>query len=67
MLSMKSLGIRKDTVTVFPKTAAPPELQAIDLSNEGKLVWIVPTKLAGHVRVNSIYSQKIRGGIVYIS
>ena len=67
MISLKSLGVRKDVVTCWKLAEAPPELQELNLTGQGKFIWVVPTKLAGHIEISSIISEPIRGGVVFVS
>lgn len=67
MLSLKSLGVSKDVVTCWKIADAPEQIQEIDLTGTAKFAWVVPTKCLEHVQVNSIHSERIRGGIVFVS
>lgn len=66
-LSIKSLGVRKDVVTCWKISEAPAELQELNLTGKAKFVWVVPAKLASHIEINSIVSEQIRGGVVFVS
>lgn len=67
LLSLRKLGLPSDTVSVFRKSQAPEELRCIDLSNEGTHIFVVPDACASLLAVESIYSERIRGGIVYVA
>lgn len=67
IISLRKLGLPRDTVTVFRKPQAPEVLQKIDLSGEGTHILIVPDGCASLLTVNSIYSEKIRGGMAYVA
>ncbi len=67
MISLKSLGVRRDVVTCWKLAEAPPELQELNLTGMAKFVWVVPTKLADHIEINAILHEPIRGGVVYVS
>lgn len=67
MISLKSLGVRRDVVTCLKLSEAPPELQELNLTGKAKFVWIVPTKFVDHIEINSIVSEQIRGGVVFVS
>jgi hypothetical protein len=67
MISLKSLEVRKDVVTCWKLAEAPPELQELNLTGKAKFIWVVPTKLADHIEINSIISEPIRGGVVFVS
>lgn len=66
-LSMKSLGLPTDIVTVFRITEAPAVLQEIDISGKASQVIVIPTKLKGSIVVaaRACY-EEIRGGTVYV-
>ena len=66
-VSLKTLGLRKDIVTCWAIGEAPDALRDLNLNGEGSLVWVVPDRISGHVKINSLFSEKIRGATVYVS
>lgn len=67
VLSLRKLGLPSNTVSVFPIANAPEVLQDVDLSGEGSHVFVIPDRCATLLRVHSIYSEKIKGGTVYVA
>lgn len=67
MLSISRLNVRTDSVTCLPISEASDELRQLNLNGRGKLLWIVPTKLASHVVIISLFSEQIKGGTIYVS
>ncbi len=67
LLSLRKLGLPSNTVTVFRKSKAPDVLRLIDLSNDGTHIFVVPDRCADLITVESIYSEKIKGGTVYVA
>lgn len=67
MLSMKSLGLPKDIVTVYRMSEAPAELQELNISGKASQIIVIPTKLQGSVLVTCpAFYEEIRGGTMYV-
>jgi hypothetical protein len=66
-LSLKTLGLRKDIVSCWAIADSPDVLRDLNLNGDGSLVWVVPDRISGHVQINSLFSEKIKGATVYVS
>ena len=66
-LSLRKLGLPSNTVSVFRKSEGPDILRDIDLSNEGTHIFVVPDSCASLIKVESLYSERIKGGTVYVA
>jgi hypothetical protein len=66
-VSMRTLRLPKDIVTVWRMKDAPPVLQENNMSGKGKAVYVVPDGLAGSVELpGALHCEVIKGGTVYV-
>jgi hypothetical protein len=66
-LSLKTLGVSSKSVSCWTVKEAPEQLRTLNLDGSGKLIWVVPDRFSSHIKINSKFSEKIRGATVYVS
>jgi hypothetical protein len=67
VVSMRSLRLPTDIVSVFRMHDAPELLQEVDLSGNGKAIYVVPDQLADVFNiVGATFSERVKGGTVYV-
>jgi hypothetical protein len=67
MVTMKSLRLPFDRVSVFAIDEASEVLQEYDVTGEGEFVYVVPDSLATTVVIRSAITHSvINGGTIYV-